>query len=197
MMQAKILEQTGVVEEGARRRETYAEYFERQRVFARPAPIDAFKKPLLDKIESLNAEIRQLEAANRELRRRLSAVREQLDRQGIIPGFVPKQIFSIEAVTTEFLRQLNATERRFEGEFFTAEMIRKSGRRTQFLVIPRHICLWLVRRICVHASTTKIGNEFKMDHTSVMHAIKRAPFWMEQDPSWKELATNVLKAFGC
>lgn len=197
MMQAKLLEETGVVEEAAKRRAMYGHFAERQRIYARPAPIDAFKKPLLDKIESLNAEIAQLTASNHELKRRIGVMREQLDRQGIIPGFVPKQIFSIEAVANEFLKQLNATERRFEGEYFTLELLKKSGRRTRFLVIPRHVCIWLVRRICGHASTTKIGREFQMDHTSVMHAIKRAPYWMEEDPSWKELATGVLKAFGC
>lgn len=57
-----------------------------------------------------------------------------------------------------------------------------SARRTNYLIIPRHIAIYLVRELLPHKSSPEIGRMFgKRDHSTILHAIKQTKARMAAD----------------
>lgn len=62
-------------------------------------------------------------------------------------------------------------------------------------VEPRHICMDLVRRLTM-ATLAAIGRSFNYsDHTSVRHALSRAPVYMAANPMLADVHAKVLAHF--
>lgn len=87
------------------------------------------------------------------------------------------------------------------GQPYTMKHL-KSARRPRQISWPRHVCMDLVRRIVPgpvngRVSAPAIGKAFGgFDHTSVMHAVWRAPHHLAQDPALAAAHARVLAQFG-
>lgn len=103
---------------------------------------------------------------------------------------------SIFDVQTAFVRALADTGYVTEGRPFHMDDL-TSPRRSVALAWPRQVCMDLVRQICVRKSLPAIGKEFgKRDHTTVMHACKRAPEVLKLSPVLGAVHARVLADFG-
>ncbi len=60
-----------------------------------------------------------------------------------------------------------------------------ANRRGKDVAVPRFMAMYLMSRFCSHRSLQEIGVHFgKADHTTVMHAIKRAKQLLAEDPDF-------------
>ena len=59
-----------------------------------------------------------------------------------------------------------------------------SKRRSRDVTIPRFLVMYLMSRYCSHRSLVEIGRFFGMDHTTIMHGIKRATKLLIEDPDF-------------
>lgn len=68
-------------------------------------------------------------------------------------------------------------------------------RRGNDVAIPRFLAMYLISEYCPNRSLPEIGRHFHMDHTSIMHGIRRAKEMLEDDPDFHaahEKAQQVL-----
>lgn len=71
----------------------------------------------------------------------------------------------------------------------------KGARRWRDVAWPRQVCMMLVRNLC-GLSTPPVGKHFgDRDHTTVMHALKRAPDHMQERPVLKAAYDQVVAFF--
>ncbi len=67
----------------------------------------------------------------------------------------------------------------------------KSKKRTKNLVFPRHLAMYIARKL-TEKSTTEIGSEFGgRDHTTVMYACKAVGKKVENDPYFRSLVNKL------
>jgi len=68
----------------------------------------------------------------------------------------------------------------------------KSRKRTKNLVFPRHLAMYLSRKL-TEKSTTEIGKDFgDKDHTTVMYACKTISRKLEEDPYFNTLVNKIM-----
>ena len=68
-----------------------------------------------------------------------------------------------------------------------------SKRKTKEIVIPRQISIYLCKNL-TELSFNKIGEYFGgKDHSTVMHAVKKVDFYIENDPYIKEKVETLTK----
>ena len=70
-----------------------------------------------------------------------------------------------------------------------------SNDRSREYSVPRQLAIYLTRELCSF-STTKIGEAFKRDHSTVMHACKKAEEMMEQSLTIKLAAEQIKSELG-
>ncbi|HGJ66686.1 TPA: chromosomal replication initiator protein DnaA [bacterium] len=69
----------------------------------------------------------------------------------------------------------------------------KSDKRTKHLTLPRHIAMYLCRRL-TGLSLIDIGRDFgKKDHTTVMHACDKIQEAIQTDPSFEGIVNQLIK----
>ena len=59
-----------------------------------------------------------------------------------------------------------------------------ANRRGKDVAIPRFLAMYVMSRYCSHRSLKEIGRFFNMDHTTIMHGIKRARQLLAEDPDF-------------
>lgn len=110
------------------------------------------------------------------------------------PAPMPGEI-TVAAVQQAFLNALwDAGYRLKNRRYLREDLVCRARRRD--ISWPRGICIHLVRKICL-MSYPKIGREFgRLDHTSVMHAMRTAPAHMIAWPELADVHARVLAEFG-
>ena len=193
------MERLGIVDEMVERRESIAARLSpsarRQAfptIYAMPVPRD--QTIMVDKSPKLLAEIENLKGRVAELNAENARLRDMLDaKAGLPPSSASVPIVD---VMSRFCDAMNAAGLQVGDEKWSLALL-KTSRRAHPISHPRHVCMWLVRTICGEPSFPVIGHAFGgKDHTTVMHAMGRAPSWLAADPSLLKVATDVLRSFG-
>jgi len=188
---------TGLVEFYAEKRRKYDGLAYKAPVIVAPEPIriklvdDAERTKLIGQIERLKADLS-------------AAVAENLKLQEMVAGFRPHNVptsrapIAILAVQTAFCETMISIGRAVDdGSSWTLEHL-KAPRRAADLARPRHVCMWLCRKICTTASLPQIGRAFGgRDHTTAQNGIRRAPVHMAGDADLHMAALTILKRFDC
>lgn len=183
-------EPLGIVEEARRRRQIYG------RFMGRPdrALDKADKPPIIvtgppapkDDIAALRATVTALTSLLTQRERELADALDQImpDRKRI----------KIADVMAKFVKVARA-----EGcmvgarPYAPADLL--APRRSQSTSTPRHVCMDLAHRI-TGVSTTLIGRAFGgLDHTSVLHGLRRTPEHIAISPLLAIVHAKVLAAF--
>ena len=160
--------------------------------YVRPIPREA--KTVVDPTQPFRAEIALL-------REELAATKRENGRMTILLQELSRPMRhrlepSIRDVLDEFCRVMNDAGRNINGEPWNMNWLR-TKRRMYPVSHPRHVCMWLVREICVSLSLPMIGAALGgMDHTSIMHGCKKAQSIMDADPGLRHVAIAVLRRFG-
>jgi chromosomal replication initiator protein len=69
----------------------------------------------------------------------------------------------------------------------------KSDKRTKPLTLPRHVAMYLCRRL-IGAPLMDIGRDFgKKDHTTVMHALDKIQEAIQNDPNFERTIEQLIK----
>ncbi|HGE72488.1 TPA: hypothetical protein ENX78_16725 [Candidatus Poribacteria bacterium] len=69
----------------------------------------------------------------------------------------------------------------------------KSDKRTKPLTLPRHVAMYLCRRL-TKLSLIDIGRDFgKKDHTTVMHACDKIEEAIQNDPGFERTIEQLIK----
>lgn len=162
--------------------------------FARPLPTDAateYGRKLLaleGEVKAAKENNRELMQENGQLRRRIA---DLLAPKGVSPAI------AVEVVMDVFCAQMAAAGRTLNNgtAYVVADL--KSPCRGIDYTGPRHVCMWVAKRLCRGASYPRMAVAFgRSDHTTALSACKRAPEWMAEDPVLKSVADATLKAFG-
>lgn len=186
---------TGLVEYYAERRIRYAGLAYVPPPVVRDVPV----RVALD-----DAERQTLTAKIDELKEQLSAaVQENLHLQAMVAEFKPGNVpppnarVAVKAVQDAFCEAMNAANRTAAGVPWSVEHL-KSPRRCAEFTHPRHVCMWLCKRLCVGVSLPQIGRAFGgRDHTTALHAQRRAIDHMIADPDLHTVALLILQRFNC
>lgn len=188
---------TGIVEYYAERRAKYAGLAYKAPVIITAQPIEVKKltdperTSLIGKIESLKADL-------------AAATAENLQLQTLIAEFVPHNVpttrapVALRAVQAAFCEAMNAAGRAADdGSEWSIDHL-KAPRRSADLARPRQVCMWLCKKICATISLPQIGRAFGgRDHTTAMHAVRRAPVHMAADADLHFVALTILRQFDC
>lgn len=186
---------TGIVEYYAERRAKYAGL-----AYVPPPVI----REIAPSSELAEAERKTFKGQITSLQTRLSAaLEENLQLQALVAELTPanaappKARVAVRAVQEAFCDALNAANRTAEGSLWSVDHL-KSPRRASELAHPRMICMWLCKQICTWISTPQIGKAFGgRDHTTAMHALRRAPLVMAADADLHIVALAILRQFDC
>lgn len=163
-------------------------------LFAKPVPFT-------DPAAEARASIIRLTSVNEELRAKISGLegeRTELLKQLEIarsarPMAMTRRV-SIAEVQKAFCDAFNASTTALGGQPYSVVDL-ASARRSQAMARPRMVCMDLVRRLCP-VSYPMIGKAFGgRDHTTVMHAIQRAPLILADSPLLEEVHAKVLAQF--
>jgi chromosomal replication initiator protein len=68
----------------------------------------------------------------------------------------------------------------------------KGKKRSQNIVAPRHIAMYLAREITEY-STTEIGQEFGRDHSTVITTCRKIEAKMQSDPNFYSVIENLKR----
>lgn len=97
-------------------------------------------------------------------------------------------------IIRSFVAELAATGFQAEGQPLTVDTL-LNPRRTRALVVPRHVVMWLTYKLCPHFSLPQLGRVFNRDHTTIMHAVRRAPTWLIAHPDMREMVDIIQSRF--
>ncbi len=110
-------------------------------------------------------------------------------------------------IVKEALKDIMPKESEVYKELITAESIKKvvakhfnvrlsdikSDKRTKPLTLPRHVAMYLCRRL-TKLSLIDIGRDFgKKDHTTVMHACDKIEEAIQNDPGFEKTIEQLIK----
>ncbi len=70
-----------------------------------------------------------------------------------------------------------------------------SNVRSREFAVPRQLAIYLTRELCGY-STTKIGETFQRDHSTVMHACKKVESMMEESVTFRLTAEQIKSDLG-
>lgn len=193
------MDQLGIVRELQERQEAIASRLSpaaRHQAFpnkyARPVPREA--RVMEDPTKPLRAEIALLKEELANVKRengRLTILLREKSRP-----FEDRVEPSIREVMDEFCRAMNESGRNIDGEPWS-DVILKTKRSTWNISHPRHVCMWLIRKICPSPSLPMIGAAFGgKDHTTIMHGCQTAHERMDADPGLRHVAITVFRKFG-
>jgi chromosomal replication initiator protein len=89
---------------------------------------------------------------------------------------------------------IDIIQRVVAGEFHLSPSDLKSKKRTQSIVYPRQLAMYIIREITEY-TTTEIGQEFGgRDHTTVMHACQKIEEKIQSDPSVDSIIQGLIRA---
>lgn len=81
-------------------------------------------------------------------------------------------------------------------EFGVTMIEMRSRRRNKTIIAPRHIAMWICRRLTL-ASLPTIGFHFgNRDHTTIIHGCRNAEVLMESSLDLKEKTENIVMRWG-
>ena len=187
----------GIPQELADRREAVAsrlsptarhQAFPRQ--YARPVPREVVAEdtaPLRQEIATLRAE--------------LAKVRREVEGLTALVSEIPtvsgrKAHVRPESVKTTFCECMSVFGISVGDEPWQVRHLEDAARGDAYAQ-PRMVCMWLVKRLCPDLSFPKVGHMFGgRDHTTVLHAMKRAPDILARRPDLRLVAMAVLKTYG-
>lgn len=184
-------EQLGIVEERQRIAAKYARFIAPPNRIATPAAAPVMSQAVQATVDSLKRENVRLKAHNRALAEQI-----RVAVGGLAHTQPPAEVRpSIAEVQAAFCRAFNELGGDVGGEPIThAHLV--SQRRSRAQAWPRHACILLVRQICGGPSLPKIAKAFGgRDHTSVMHALQKAPERMIEVPLLASVHAKVLADF--
>jgi chromosomal replication initiator protein len=170
------------------------------KLYARPTPtVDpmiAAKAAVAKEMAALQAQNARQAKTIAKLRETVAAMQSELTLQASAAAIrTAHQAHDPKLVIAAFLRVYNAGRDDGERHLEVADLQSKSRYRDD--AAPRHVCVWLVRQLSTHLSLPAIGKRFGgRDHTTCMHACRRAPHWMLVNPALKAAADQVLREFG-
>lgn len=149
-------------------------------LYARPVPLPDPTKPLLEKLHKQGERIKRLEAENERLKGKFLADAKLAAR------------ITVNDVLDEYCKALTSLGFKVEDRDLTPADL-TGPRRAQAYVMPRHVAMWLTRRICKHLSFPRLGVAFAgRDHSSIHHGCGKASAIMEENPVLKAAAMVVL-----
>lgn len=152
------------------------------RLYAKPVALPDPTKPLLEQLHAQGLRIKRLEAENERLKGKFLADAKLAAR------------ITVNDVLDEYCKALTSLGFTLEDRTITIADLR-GQRKARHFVYPRHVAMWLTRRICKHLSLPRLGAALDgRDHTSVMHGCQRAPTIMDENPVFKAAALIVLAA---
>ena len=161
------------------------------KLYAKPIPREA--TTVADLTPSLRAEIKELKQKVGELHAengRLQVLIAELSKP-----LAKRRPITIPAVMEAFCLAMDAHGRFVEEQSWTLEDL-KSARRSACYSSPRQVCMWLVYRISP-SSWAKLAQAFGgRDHTTAIHACRRAREIMWLDPGLRAVAISVMRSFG-
>lgn len=155
--------------------------------YARPLPREATK--VEDPTPPLRAEIAALKKALEDERREVARLSALVADPAVKPRINP------QAVRATFCEYMAVFGLKIGDEAWQLRHLDDAARSDAY-VHPRMVCVWLVKRLCPELSFPKIGHMFGgRDHTTIMHAIQRAPEVMVKRPDLRNVALAVLQAY--
>lgn len=159
-------------------------------------PRPAAPAPTTAPVEKLQAENTRLRAENKELRREVESLRAKCAVPPVpaCAGDARFRPAGVETVMRSFCAALAAIEFRVDGELLRVVDLRTT-RRARRYSWPRIVCLFLCRQICREISLPMIARHFAIDHTTVIHACRRAPDVMARDAALADVAAHVISEF--
>jgi hypothetical protein len=170
------------------------------KVYARPLPkpteIEKYRSEV-GRVQALlataRAEINRLKGVNERQAEELSRYINADERSNVVP--VSRKP-TASNVVRQFLIEYNAVAI-VDGTNGLQMADLMGPRRSMFCAQPRQVAMWLCHGICRDASLPMIGKAFGgKDHTTVLHAKRRAPGVMERRPDLRIVADRVLAHFG-
>jgi hypothetical protein len=183
-----VNERLGIVEELQAARAKYGRFAYSAPVMERrkPRPAIPVIEPPVDPLKAAQTEIASLRTQNAHLRKKLGLSEA---------GPISSKIIAISEVQVRFCSELSAAGFKVEGKPLTVDDL-KSHHRPRHLAWPRQVCVALVRDLCRWASMPMIGRAFgRRDHTTVHHAVTRAPEIMNANTVLREAHARTLAAF--
>jgi chromosomal replication initiator protein len=76
--------------------------------------------------------------------------------------------------------------------FAIAPRVIRSGRRDKSAVIARHCAMWLSRQMTRHSYPTIARAMGNLDHTTVMHGVRRIGQRIDEDAPFAELVVGLM-----
>ncbi len=159
MQQAKVMERTGIVDEGLRRAAVYGRFVDRrvQRYLSEGRIQQIIAKEVDERLE---AKIKAI------VQRRLDKVNFEAAKMDPRPKWEVGDILKVAAAVTG-VHVLDFS----------------SPRRSRSLSWPRHLAIWMVRELRKDLSYPVIGRIFgNRDHTSIMYAVEMVAARKHEDP---------------
>lgn len=103
-----------------------------------------------------------------------------------IDEFVQRQLPNRNITPVRILRAV-------AREFGLSVTALQSSRRSQALVLPRQVAMWLSRKLC-QASYPELGELFQRRHSSVLHAVRKLESRLVRDPSLRQRLVRLEAA---
>lgn len=146
-----------------------------------------------DKIRHLQRRLVEIEVENKKLTAEIAGLRMQTAARSL--ASLQTADAPMPDVVAAYLEALDVIGVMVGGRKY--EFADLAGiSRCRAYAAPRQVCMWLCRQICKSQSLPAIGRQFNRDHTTVMHALLRAPEIMAANPQLRMAAAIVLAKFG-
>lgn len=166
-------------------------------MYARPAPAASDAETLREQLRETQKALDESRAYSGRLSASVKKLQDELAQyvEAAARISIKQRAASIDSVQRKFLEEYNALAA-VDGR----ERLTQSGllgpRRSRALAWPRQVCMWLCCKICEGKSFPTIGLAFGgRDHTTAMHAKRRASEIMQARPDLNLVALRVIAHF--
>ena len=166
-------------------------------VYARPAPAASDEETLREKLRETQKALDESRAHNGCLQKTVKTLQDELAQyvEAAARVSIKQRAASIDSVQRQFLAEYNALAAAEKRDPLTNSGLLGS-RRSRTFAWPRQVCMWLCCKICEGKSLPTIGLAFGgRDHTTCMHAKRRAPEIMQARPDLNLVALRVIAHF--
>lgn len=154
---------------------------------------DARGVPIPDEVielvsKNVTTNIRDLEAALTKL-----IAYAELVRKNITVETAQQQLKDVFASPRQTNMSIDIIQKVVADYFSLSYNDLKGKKRTQNIVFPRQLAMYICREITEY-STTEVGNEFGgRDHTTVMHACSKIEERIRSDPTMDSIIQNLIR----
>lgn len=165
------------------------------KIYPRPEPLPTEAAKLKEELLRVN---KSLAAAKLEIASQEQVIEELKAQLALRPAASDLRLLSKtnepRDVIEAYLGHLN--EIGWTAGTFTEAML-VSPRRAKGYSAPRHVCAWLLKELSAHLSLPMIAQVLHWsDHTTVLHALNRAPRHIGKFPALKAASERTLAQFG-